>query len=128
MIFSDKSRRFLFIIFAFTLTAAALYHLSAAIFNFGNTPLWRHLVFFVVDLCFAYGTLKRPAYFIYFIAVFVVQQYVSHGIYLEQMWQEKKQIHWISVIDLVLCPIGLICLIEDNRIKKRNRHKKHPSA
>ena len=119
MLFSAKTRSILFILFGVVLIAAAIYHLFRIIYKVDDLPVWRHLLFVGIDLFCVYGTLKRPKYFVYFIVIFFIQQYYSHGTYLMNMWNEKKQIHWISVFDLLLLPIGLICLIEDYKVKKK---------
>ena len=124
MLFSAKTRSILFILFAIVLISAAIYHLLRLIYKADDVPAWRHLLFVGIDLFCAYGALQRPKYFVYFIALFFMQQYYTHGTYLLHYWLEKKQIHWISVFDLLLLPIGLTCLIEDCRMKKASEGQK----
>ena len=119
MLFSAKTRSVLFVLFAMVFILAAIYHLVLTVYKVDDTPVWRHLLFVVIDLFCAYGSLKRSKYFLYFIAPLLIQQYYSHGTYLINMWNEKRQIHWISVFDLLLFPIGLICLIEDYKMKHK---------
>ena len=119
MLFSDKTRNVLFKVFAFFGALAAIYHFAGLFYKFDESPAWRHVLFVVINLFVVYGVLKRPKYFVYIVAILVIQQYYSHGTYLVNMWIEKKQIHWISVFVLVLLPIVLFCLIEDYRLIKR---------
>ena len=119
MLFSAKARSLLFILFAVVLISDAIYHLIRIIYKVDDSSVLRHLLFVGIDLFCVYGTLKRPKYFVYFIVLFFIQQYYSHGTYLINMWNEKKQIHWISVFDLLLLPICLISLIEDYKMKNK---------
>lgn len=118
MLFSDKTRNVLFKVFAFFGTLAAIYHFAGIFYKVDESPAWRHVLFVVINLFVVYGVLKRPKYFVYIVAILVIQQYYSHGTYLVNLWIEKKQIHWISVFVLVLLPIVLLCLIEDYRLIK----------
>lgn len=117
MLFSPKTRSNLFVLFAVVLFLTASYHFVGVFYKVNDSPTWRHLLFGVIDLFCVYGALKRPKYFVYLIALFVVQQYYSHGFYLINMWNEKRQIHWISIFDLLLCPIAFIILVEDYKMK-----------
>ena len=117
MLFSAKTRSILFVVFAVLLSLAAVYHMAGIFYMVNNMPVWRHFLFVVIDLFFVYGALKRPKYFAWLVVFFVVQQYYSHGTYLMDMWIEKKQIHWFSIFDLLLCPIALICVMEDYKMK-----------
>lgn len=117
MLFSAKTRSNLFMLFAVLLFLVAMYHLVAIFYEINDAAVWRNFLFGVIDLFCVYGALKRPKYFVYLVALFVVQQYYSHGTYLINMWNEKRQIHWISIFDLLLCPIAFIILVEDYKMK-----------
>jgi hypothetical protein len=119
MLFSNKTRNGLFKVFAVLSATAAFYHLTGIFYKVDGSPVWRHLFFIGVNLFCIYGVLKRPKYFVYLVALLLVQQYYSHGTYLINLWTEKRQIHWISVADLLLLPIGLICLVEDCKMRKQ---------
>lgn len=119
MLFSTKTRSNLFVVFAVVLFLTAIYHLLGIFYKVNDSPVWRNLLFAGIDFFCVYGALKRPKYFVYMVVLFIVQQYYSHGTYLINMWNEKKQIHWISVFDLLLCPIAMICLIEDYKMKNK---------
>ena len=121
MFFSKKTRAILFKVFAALFFFAAIYHFVGVFYKVNESPIWRHLLFVVINLFCVYGILKRPKYFVYLVALLLVQQYYSHATYMVNMWIEKKQVHWISVFDLLLLPIALICLIEDCKIKNKER-------
>ena len=119
MLFSKKTRNVLFKVFAVLLSLIAIYHFVGVFYKVNDSPIWRHLLFVVINLFCVYGILKRPKYFVYLVALLLIQQYYSHGTYMVTMWIEKKQVHWISVFDLLLLPIVLISLIEDCKMKSR---------
>ena len=119
MLLPEKIRIILFKVFAVLSSLVAIYHFVGVFYKVNESPIWRHLLFVMINLFCVYGILKRPKYFVYLVALLLVQQYYSHGSYLLNMWIEKKQIHWISVFDLLLLPIVLICLIEDCKMKSR---------
>ena len=121
MLFSPKIRNILFLVFAVLTVLIAAYHFLAIFNKFDNSPAWRHFLFVGINLFCTYGVLKRPKYFVYFVAILLVQQYYSHGAYLVNLWLEKGQIHLQSVFVLLLFPIALICLNEDRKLKKRKK-------
>jgi uncharacterized membrane protein len=121
MLFSEKTRNISFKVFAALSCLAAIYHFIGVFYKVDESPIWRHLLFVVINLFCAYGILKRPKYFVYLVGLLLVQQYYSHGTYMVNLWIEKKQVHWISVFDLLLLPIALFCLIEDCKMKNRGK-------
>ena len=118
MLFSVKSRTVLFKMFAVLSFFVAVYHLVGVFYKVNDSPVWRHLLFVAINLFCVYGILKRPGYFVYLVALLLVQQYYSHGISLVKMWMEKKQVDWISLLVLLLLPIIFICLVEDHKMKR----------
>lgn len=124
MLFSQKSRNVLFKVFAVLASMTAIYHLLGLFYKVAESPIWRHLVFVVINLFCIYGILERPKYFVYLVALLLIQQYYSHGTYLINLWNSKKQIHWVSFFDLLLLPIALICLIEDSAMKNQKNKMK----
>ena len=121
MIFSVRVRSNLFRMFALVLFLTAVYHFVAVFYIMNDLPAWRHLLFVGIDLFCVYGALYRPTYFLYFVGALVIQQFYTHGNLLATLWFEKNQIHWISFLDLFLCILALICLIEDRKMKLRNK-------
>lgn len=122
MLFSKKARTILFQGFAILFLLAAIYHIVGAFFyKVDDSPAWRHLLFVGINLWCMYGVLKRPAYFVYVVVLLLIQQYYSHGTYMMRLWAEQKQIHWISVVDLLLLPVAFICLMEDAKMKRAKK-------
>ena len=119
MLFSEKTRTILFKVFAGLACLAGTYHFVGVFFKVDESPIWRHLLFVGINIFCVYGFLKRPKYFVFLVALLFVQQCYSHGTYMVNLWIKTKQIHWISVFDLLLLPIGLICLIEDYKLKNK---------
>ncbi|MFN8344387.1 MAG: hypothetical protein U0X91_05265 [Spirosomataceae bacterium] len=123
MLFSEKTRSDLFRLFAVLAALAALYHGVGIFDRLDEAPPWRHFLFMGISAFCVYGSLKRPPYFVYVVALLLVQQYYSHGSYLLRLWAEHRQIHWISVGVLLLMPIFLLCLWED-RTGRHRREKR----
>ena len=119
MLFSPKTRVILFKVFAGLACVAGIYHFIGVFYKVDESPVWRHILFVAINIFCVYGFLKRPKYFTWFVALLFVQQCYSHGTYMVNLGLQTKHIHWISVSDLLLLPIGLICLIEDNNWKSK---------
>jgi hypothetical protein len=118
MLFTERRRNILFRLSAIIFCLVMMFHLVGIFYPINETSVWRHILFAVVNLFCVYGTLNRPKYFVYLVALLLVQQYFSHGTYVVNKWVEEKQIHWISAFDLLLLPIVFICLIEDDKARK----------
>ena len=118
MLVSSKIKSKVFVAFAVLAVFAGIYHLVGVFYKINESPVWRHVIFAAINIFCVYGFLKRPKYFIYFVAILLVQQFYSHGSYIINLWLEKGQIHWISVFDLLLLSIALFCLIDDCKMKK----------
>ena len=119
MLFSLKTRNILFKVFAVLGCLAGIYHFTCVFYKVDESPVWRHILFVGINIFCVYGFLKRPKYFVYFVALLFVQQFYSHGTYMVNLWQKSNKIHWLSVFNLLLLPIGLICLIEDYKLKNQ---------
>jgi len=124
MLITAKTRDFLFRMFAVLICFVSAYHLLGVFYKVDNASVQRHIIFFFINCFCVYGVLKRPAYFVFLLALLLIQQYYSHGIYLIKLWHEKKLIHWTSICILLLLPIILVCLVEDFIVKRREI-KKH---
>jgi hypothetical protein len=120
MVFSATSRNLLFKIFAGLSCLTCLYHFAGIFYKVNDSSAWRHFLFVLINLICIYGFIKRPNYFVYFFGLLLFQQYYSHGSYLIDLWIQSRKIHWISVFDLLLLPIGFIGLVEDYKYKKSN--------
>src|SRR4051812_31529636 len=98
MLFSDITRNGLFKVFAVIACVTAIYHFAGIFYKIDGSPAWRHSLFAGINLFCVYGILKRPKYFVYLVAILLIQQYYSHGTYLVHLWIESKQVHWMSVV------------------------------
>ncbi len=108
---SIRLRRKIFRLLQIAFTIAAIYHLVGLFYRVDTAPVTRHAIFVVSDLLCAYGFVKRPKYFVFFFMAFTIQQYNAHGQYLIHMWLNEERIHLVSILVLILMPIGLICLV-----------------
>jgi hypothetical protein len=121
---SNKTRHITFIAFAILAFTALVYHAVAIYHPETPAPLInlvaaiRHAFFILVNIVCIYGILKRPKWFIWFVAALTLQQWYSHGSYAIELWQKQHIIHWISVADILLLPVLLILLRADKKIKQ----------
>ena len=117
MLFSPKIRVSFFYVVSVVFLLTAVYHVVGLFYPVNDSPKWRHLLFIIINLFSVYGFLKRPQYFVWFVIVLLMQQSYSHGTSLVKQWVDKGQIDWISLFVLLLLPVALICLVEDNKSK-----------
>ncbi|MFT3908385.1 MAG: hypothetical protein QM737_03090 [Ferruginibacter sp.] len=118
MKYQNKTANIFFKFSAILFLAAAGYHFTGIFYKVNDAPVWRHILFTVINLFCIYGVLKRPKYFVYFIIALLVQQYYSHGTYMISLWNDKKQIHWISFFDLIFLPVLLFFIIKEHKNRK----------
>lgn len=116
---NNKLRHILFIAFAVAAFCAMLFHVKGIFYPTPVTPAWRHAIFVLINAICIYGCIKRPGWFIVFIAILTIQQWYSHGSYAIKLWQERQVIHWISVADIILLPVLLMLLIADKKNKQK---------
>ncbi|MEO5891563.1 MAG: hypothetical protein ABIQ31_15030 [Ferruginibacter sp.] len=114
---NKKTSHLIFTLFAALVFVVALYHIKGIFYPSANSPAWRHAIFVLINFLVIYGLLKRPAWFIWFIAVLMLQQWYSHGSYAYQTWQKQHLIDWISVAIILLLPLLLILLLKDKKTK-----------
>jgi hypothetical protein len=105
-------------IFAGIFVLTALYHLLAIFIHLNELKKWRNLIFVGIDLLIALGVWKRPAYFVFIFALFLIQQYFSHGNDLIQLWELKHKIDWSSVFTILYLPVVFSFLIADWRQRR----------
>ena len=111
-----------FRILAAGFAGAALYHLAArAIPTFARAayaptyPLWRHIVFIVINVLAGYFMLLRPRWFFWIFAVFVVQVLQGHGVRLWRTWVDLHRIQWVDLVTVSGVLLGLLLLYRDKR-------------
>jgi hypothetical protein len=115
---SKKVPHIIFIIFSVISFIALLYHIKGLCYPNNLTPAWRHAIFVGINAICIYGLLKRPNWFIWFVAALTLQQWYSHGSYIIDLWQKQHIIHWISVADILLLPVLFILLRADKKNKQ----------
>ena len=96
---------------------AALFHAHAAATH--TFPVWRHVLFAVINLGVAWGCWRRPRWFIWAFGLLLLQQLYSHGIDLARAWPER--IDWNSVVVLLGMPLVALALwrAQDHRRASR---------
>lgn len=92
---------------------AASYHALGLFIPVNEAAIEHHALFVVLDLFSAYGFIRRPPYFNVFFALFTCQQYYTHGHDLVSYWTAFHQVHWISVLVLLVMPLALAKLLVD---------------
>lgn len=107
MLFSGKSRKILFPVFAFLSCLAAIYHVVDVFYKLSESPVWRHCLCVLISLYCAYGILKLFRNFVYLAAILLVRPFYSHGTNLINMLHQKKQVYRVRVSGLLLLPCGM---------------------
>ena len=99
---------------------AALYHVAAiATANFralaypATYPLWRHVLFVVINISFGALFLRRATWLIWPYALLVLQIYNGHGVYAWTLWYREGRIDWISIVTVIAASLGLVLVIVD---------------
>jgi hypothetical protein len=109
--------KIIFIVFALFFLISAGYHLVALFFKVNTSPVWRNLLFIVINLLVAWGLLKRPAYFIYLFILLMLQQFYSHGSDLVNVWNLQHKVDWMSLLVFIILPVILVFLVLDKQGK-----------
>jgi hypothetical protein len=117
---NKKTFNIIFIVFAVVAFFTMLYHLNGIFYPNSDTPAWRHALFVVINIILIYGLLKRPKWFVWFVAILIAQQWYSHGSYAFMLWQKEHIIHWISVAIIIFLPLLFILLSADKKNKKQD--------
>jgi O-antigen ligase len=103
----------IFIVFAIFFIVSAGYHFVALFFHVNDSPLWRNLLFVVINIFTAYCLLKRPPWFIYLFVILMIQQLYSHGTDLVSLWNSNHRIDWMSLAVIVIMPGIFVFLLLD---------------
>lgn len=103
---------------AAALSAAAIYHLAAvliptfAAYAYPSAyPLWRHLLFIVIDVTLGCLLLKQVRWVIWPMVLLTLQIYNGHGRYAWMAWSRESRIQWVDVISVIGATILLMLLI-----------------
>ena len=114
---SQMKTKIIFIVFALFFVISAGYHLVTVFFKVNTSPLWRNLLFIVINLLVSYGLLKRPAYFIYLFILLMLQQFYSHGSDMINLWNLQHKVDWMSLLVIIMLPVILVFLFLDRQGK-----------
>ncbi len=124
-----RSRTLAFRLAAAASVFAAFYHATAiAMPEFGRLayppgyPLWRHIVFVLIDGNLGWLLLRRPIWLIWPYAALTVQAAASHGGAAWMMWRQNGRIDWISIVVVIGLPLvlGLLYVEWRNRRASSN--------
>ncbi len=108
-----------FRIFALFFIAAAVYHFAGLFYPVNSAPVWRHGLFVVINLLFAWGMLKRPAWFIYVFFVLLLQQLYGHGSALLNHWHQTQHLAWIDLAVVIATPVMFTLLLWEHLNKNK---------
>jgi hypothetical protein len=114
-----KVFKIIFIIFAAFFIISAGYHLVALFVKLNDSPIWRNLLFVVINLFVAFCLLKRFRWFIFLFVILMIQQLYSHGSDLVNFWNTQHKIDWLSLMVLFILPVIFVFLLLD-RLGKLN--------
>jgi hypothetical protein len=84
-----------------------------------NYPMWRHIVFFLIDGVLAWLFLRRPLWLVWAYGVLTLQILNGHGRGAWRIWMDEHRVDWISVAVSVLAPVVLCTLFVDWRERRR---------
>ncbi|MEI9808636.1 MAG: hypothetical protein WDO16_12675 [Bacteroidota bacterium] len=108
-----KQKETIFNTLAVLSAIAALYHIAGIFYKVNDSPVWRHSLFIFINLICTYGLLKRPAWFVWFFLLLLLQQLYSHGSDIIRSWKNDHPIDWISIVVVILMPLAFILLLKD---------------
>ena len=102
--------------------AAALYHLAAVLIPaFGEIaytatyPLWRHVVFILINVTFAWLLVRQVRWVVWPFALLTLQIFNGHGRAAWMAWSRESRFAWVDVLTTVGASVFLILLIVSRR-------------
>jgi hypothetical protein len=129
------SRRVVFRLAAAGAGAASLYHALAlsvpafAAMAYPPTyPVWRHVVFILIDGSLALLLLRPPAWLVWPYSLLMLQVLNGHGRSALGQWRSSGAIAWIDTVTVIGVAAGLALLIVDLRDRRRESRSLHVSA
>lgn len=107
--------------------AAALYHLAAVLIPaFAETaysatyPLWRHLVFIIINVTFAWLLVRQVQWVVWPFALLNLQIYSGHGRAAWMAWSRESRFAWIDIMTTVGATVFLgLLLASMRRVRER---------
>ena len=104
---------------------AAVYHLTAitvpafgAIAYPAGYPIWRHVVFILVDATLAGLLLRRPIWLIWPYILLTIQVFNGHGVSAWRSFRGPGHIDWVSVVTVIGIVFILALLLLDWRERR----------
>lgn len=85
-------------------------------------PVWRHVLFVMIDMSFAGLLLWRPIWLIWPYTALAVQQLKSHGGPAWIVWQQEGHIAWIDLAVVVGILLGFWLLLVDWRDRRSHTY------
>ena len=94
----------------------AIFSRPVAALEYDSTyPVWRHVVFIVIDSSLVFLFLRRPAWLRWAFAALTVQILNGHGRAVWTAIVQQHRIDWISVTISIAAPAALAMLFLDTR-------------
>ena len=81
-------------------------------------PMWRHVLFIVVDGSLAWLFIRRPLWLPWAFGALTLHILNGHGRAAWRLWVTRGEIAWISVAVSLAAPIALVLLIFDRRARR----------
>ncbi|MGN6618410.1 MAG: hypothetical protein ACTHJ5_14650 [Ilyomonas sp.] len=124
MTFINAHRNFIIRIITVIFLVAAIYHFVALFVHLNDLPLWRQTLFVFVDLFFALAINYLPGYFLFLFVLLLIEQLYSHGNRLINIWVERKEIDWLSLLVLLFLPLVFFFLFFDETFNRKREQMK----
>ena len=124
MTFINAHRNFIIRIITVIFLVAAIYHFVALFVHLNDLPLWRQTLFVFVDLFFALAINYLPGYFLFLFVLLLIEQLYSHGNRLINIWVERKEIDWLSLLVLLFLPLVFFFLFFDETFNRKREQTK----
>jgi hypothetical protein len=112
----------IFRVVAVAFFAAALSHVAAVLIPaFGETaypgtyPLWRHVLFILINITFAWLLLRQVRWVVWPFALLALQIYNGHGRAAWMAWSSESRFAWIDILTTVGATVFLVLLMASKR-------------
>jgi hypothetical protein len=79
---------------------AACYHFIAIFIRLNDAPVWRNILFVLINMLCAIEIQKGKSYFIFLFSILFIQQLISHGGSLIKSCN-TNQTDWLSIFVLI---------------------------
>lgn len=122
---TSRSRDFFFRVFSLASAISAAFHAAAIVSETVSRleyapsyPIWRHLLFVVIDTSCASLFLRRPRWFVWAFFLLALQILNGHGLVVWTQLAERRPVDWLSVAVTLYAPIALWLLVIDWRARR----------